>query len=150
MTGFDTDLLDELIERKLACLRQLEEVGEAQLHLVRHGGMTELLDVLGVKQRLLRDLQAIERSLGPFRNQDPDERRWPSPAARQRCAQHIDQCEVLLSHIVAREKESERELIRRRDQAAAQLEGTHRAQQARQAYAAQSPGRSGLDITWEG
>jgi len=51
MTGFDTDLLDELIERKLACLRQLEEVGEAQLHLVRHGGMPELLDVLGVKQR---------------------------------------------------------------------------------------------------
>ena len=44
--------------------------------------MSGLLDVLSAKHRPLGELRRIERALEPFRGEDPDERRWASPAER--------------------------------------------------------------------
>jgi hypothetical protein len=136
MTQLATDVLANLIRHKRLCLEHLRAVGEKQLALVRAGSMTELLDLLAAKQPLLLRLQAVERELDPFRSQDPDARRWRTPDARQRCAAELAQCEALLAQIVRREKESERELVRRRDETAAQLETINSAGHARQAYLA--------------
>jgi len=138
MTAHETDLLAELIGRKVDCLARLRDMGEKQLELVRADRITELLQVLGAKQRVLIELQRIERELTPFRDQAPDKRRWRTSEMRRECAQQLEECERLLGTIVAQEKESERELVRRRDDLAAQLQGIHLASQARGAYTAQS------------
>jgi hypothetical protein len=139
MTTFETDLLAELIRQKLDCLVQLHDVGRRQFELVQADRMTELLDVLAAKQHVLMELQRIESRLDPFRAQDPESRRWRSPDQRQKCARQVAECETLLARIVSQEKQSERELIRRRDDAAVRLQGAHLASQARGAYAEESP-----------
>jgi hypothetical protein len=134
MPALPTDLLAELIQRKHACLVELREMGRRQFETVVEGSITALLDVLAAKQRVLGALQAVERELDPFRGQDPHQRPWRSPEARQACAATLAQCEALLGEILAQEKQSERELVRRRDEAAARLRGIHAAGQARGAY----------------
>jgi hypothetical protein len=150
MAVYETDLLSRLIHQKLDCLTRLRDMGRKQLDLVREGSITELLDVLSVKQRVLLELQGIEKSLGPFRHQDPEQRRWRTPDARQRCAQDLRQCELLLGEIMAQEKQSENDLIRRRDETALQLQGVHRAAQARGAYVTMDRGtHNELDLSSE-
>lgn len=142
-----TDLLGDLIRRKHNCLLHLRDLGQRQLGLVRQGSMDELLDVLAAKQHLLVELQRIERGLDPFRKQDPEARSWRSPEDRQRCAEELARCDALLAEIMTQEKQSEQELIRRRDEAARRLQGAHTAAQARQAYAGDPPATAGLDLT---
>jgi hypothetical protein len=150
MTEYETDILAELIGRKLHCLTRLQDMGQKQLALVRDGDMTQLLDILAAKQRVLWELQRIERAMDPFRGQDPDQRRWRTPEKRKETAHVLQRCETLLDDIVTREKQSEHELLRRRDEAAARLEGTHSASRARGAYIPTGPTvNSQLDLSSE-
>ena len=146
----DTDILAALVGKKLACLAQLHALADRQLSLITAGKLGDLLRVLAAKQQLLADMQEIERKLAPFRGQEPRERRWRSPADRDRCAEQLDRCESLLADILRREKQGEVELKQRRDEAAVQLRGAHSAGQARQAYtsAHAAPG-VGLDLSSE-
>lgn len=145
-----TELLAELIQRKLDCLRTLLDLGRKQREAVRADRIGALLDVLAAKQPVILELQRIERELAPFRDQDPDQRRWPTPERRRQCARQVDECETLFREIVAQERESEQELTRRRDELSVQLQGMHRASQAHGAYAAQSRARvSQIDLTSE-
>jgi len=142
-----TDLLADLIARKHKCLLGLREMGHRQMELVRQGEISGLLDLLSAKQKAMAELQRIERGLDPFRGQDADARRWRTPEARSQCARHLAQCEALLAEIVDQEKQSESELVRRRDEVAARLEGAHAASQARGAYTtAPGPEGSRLDL----
>lgn len=136
MSALETDILGDLIGRKRSCLAQLRAIGERQLDLVRLGSMTDLLELLAVKQHVLLQLQQVERELDRFRGEDPEKRRWRSPEGRRECAAQWAECEALLAQIMAQERQSERELTRRRDEAAARLEEVHTASQARGAYLA--------------
>jgi hypothetical protein len=148
MSAHETDILARLAREKLACLTRLRDMGQKQFVLVRAGDMAELLDVLAAKQRVLWQLQRVERAMDPFRGQDPDQRRWRSSEERMQCGAILDQCERLLREIVTEERQSEHELLRRRDQAAAHLQGTHLASRARGAYLAEAPsGESQLDLS---
>jgi hypothetical protein len=134
MAEFETDTLAELIRSKHDCLVRLRDLGRKQLELIERGEMTALLDLLAAKQRPLDELRRIERALDPFRHQRAAERRWHSPEQRRRCSAELEECETLLGEIVRQEKRGEEALIRRRDEAARQLEGAHFAGRARQAY----------------
>ncbi len=136
MTALETDILVQLIRAKHACLVQLRDIGRRQLELIEAGNLTGLLDLLSAKQRPLLELQRAERAIGPFRSQDPERRRWQSPEVRAACAKQLEDCDQLLREIIAQDKQSEATLSRRRDQAAAQLQGMHAAGQARGAYTA--------------
>jgi hypothetical protein len=151
MTRLETDLLAELIERKHECLVRLRDIGRKQFELVSEGSITGVLDVLSAKQDVIARLHSIERALDPFRDQEPDSRRWSSPERRRRCGEWIERCETLLAEILAQEKQSEEELVRRRDATALQLQAVHRAGQARGAYTAPAA-RQGhhLDLSSEG
>jgi hypothetical protein len=129
-----TDILKDLVRVKRECLLQLRDMGRKQLALIDDGNMTSLMDVLAAKQRPLVTLQRIERALDPFRRQDPERRAWRSAGDRALCAEQLKQCETLLAEIVSQEKCCEVALIRRRDEAAAQLQGAHLAGHARHAY----------------
>jgi len=96
--------------------------------------MTQLLRLLAAKQRLLAAVQSVERHLEPFRNENPDERVWISPAHRRRCAETVAVCEELLRGIVEQERQSEIQMQRRREEAAMQLQGVHSAAEIRDAY----------------
>ena len=147
----NVDLLSELIGRKHECLRQLRDMGARQMELVRAGTITELLDVLSAKQRVLNQAQRIERQLDPFRNQDAAARRWHTEEQRRQCARQLDECEAFLSQIVDQEKQSQYELVLRRDQAADQLQGVHQADRARAAYVRRLDGGTGqIDLSAEG
>jgi hypothetical protein len=138
MADYETDILKDLIRIKRECLLQLRDMGRKQLALIDEGNMTSLMDLLAAKQRPLFTLQRIEKALDPFRNQDPETRIWRSAGDRTHCAEHVQECETLLAEIVSHEKCCEIALIRRRDEAAAQLQGAHLAGYARHAYLPES------------
>lgn len=145
--NYETDILKDLIRVKRECLLQLREMGRKQLALIEEGNMTSLMDILAAKQRPLVTLQRIERTLDPFRNQDPEKRVWRSADDRAQCAEHLQQCENLLAEIVSQEKCCEVALIQRRDEAAARLQGAHLAGYARHAYLPEADTRlSQLDL----
>ena len=122
---FETDLLAELIGKKLAVLEQLRDLSRRQSDLISDGDIQRLLAVLSAKQTLLTELQKLQKQLEPFRKQDPETRRWRSPADRERCRQVAERCEALLGEIMLVEKQSESEMARRRDDAVARLHGVH-------------------------
>ena len=134
----ETDLLADMIGQKYECLVGLRDMGRRQWELIQAGEITRLLDLLSAKQGAMAELQRIERALDPFRSQLPDARRWRTSETRRQCAEQLATCEGLLREIVEQEKQSESELVRRRDEAAARLQGAHAASQARGAYHAAS------------
>ena len=144
----ETDLLAEMIDKKHDVLAALRELSRRQAEIISEGDFTKLLSVLAAKQKLLDELQAIERLLDPFREQDPDHRVWRSAADRERCRQAAQRCEALLREILVVEKRGEADLVYRRDQAAAKLHGVHVASEARTAYTNVSEPTFGkLDLT---
>ncbi len=134
MDDFPTDHLYEFLRAKRSCLTQLRDLSHRQMELIDGGDMTRLLDLLVVKQRMIEQLQRIERALDPFRGDPPEARRWRSAEVKQRCADEAEQCELLLAEVMNREKQGEALLTRRRDEVAHRLQGAHRAAQARQSY----------------
>ncbi len=147
MPTLETDILFDLVCSKRTCLEQLRAMGLRQMELVESDRMTALLDLLAHKQQTLLELQQIERELNPFRDQAPEARRWRSEEARRRCADALQACETLLTEIIDRERASEQALVHRRDHAAAQLQGMHRAGQARASYTSPQAGTvSQLDL----
>ena len=150
MTALDTDVLAGLINRKHDCLVQIHELGQRQDALIASEDVAQLLKLLAAKQRLLSELQQIEKALNPFRNQAPDTRTWRSRELRDHCATLLRRCEALLAEIVTKENEAETHLRRRRDEAAARLQGHHHASRARGAYSAQGRSETGrLDLSSE-
>ncbi len=147
---FETDLLVELIGKKLGILEQLRDLSRRQSDLISDGDIQRLLAVLSAKQTLLAELQKIQKRLEPYRKQDPDTRTWRSPDDRERCRQLAERCEALLGEIMLVEKQSESEMARRRDDAIARLQGAHSSAQATRAYV-NSPGprNSTLDLSSE-
>jgi hypothetical protein len=146
----DTKLLAELIRHKHELLVKLRDLSRRQIALVGAGDMTGLLAALSAKQSLLEDLQQVERRLDPYREQDPESRKWGSIQARRACQETAQSCAALLSEIMLLERHSENDLVLRRDAAARQLAGAHSADQARHAYAKGLSGRGQLDLTSEG
>jgi hypothetical protein len=146
----ETDLLAELVDRRHAVLLALRDLTRRQFAHAGAGETTALLGVLASKQSLLEELQATDRRLDPYREQDPEARRWRTPDDRRRCQQAAAGCTALLSEIVLLEERSAADLVRRRDQAAERLQGVHAADTARAAYARPtSTGRSQFDISSE-
>lgn len=151
MTSLDTDILSELIERKHGLLVQLRDLGRRQLQLIEANDLTQLLKLLASKQKLLTELQGVERHLDPFRLQDPEARVWRAAEDRDRCAQLAAQCEAVRADIVQTEKASETRLTFRRDEAASRLQGVHQASQIRHAYAQPIEyARNQLDLSSDG
>ena len=70
----ETDQLSGWMDRKQGLLSQLRQLAHRQVESVKQADMSHLLGLLAAKQRLLQELQEIERRLDPFRDQDPQSR----------------------------------------------------------------------------
>jgi flagellar biosynthesis/type III secretory pathway chaperone len=132
--SLDTAKLTKLLADKCQLLTQLRQLGARQFQSIDTADLSQLLNLLAAKQRLIGGLQTIEQQLNPYREQSPDEREWASPADRHQCAQLAETCQQLLAEVVEIEKQSEHCLVLRRDEAATRLQAAHFASQARQAY----------------
>lgn len=129
-----TERLAELIARKHQVLVQLHELGRRQGELIETGDTTLLLRLLSVKQTLIGALQESETALGPYRDENPDDRVWASAEHRERCAAQAAACNELLREIVSMEQHGADSISERRDQIANQLQEVHHAAQVRGAY----------------
>ncbi|HEY2762347.1 MAG TPA: hypothetical protein VGI75_16425 [Pirellulales bacterium] len=139
MTSLDTNTLLQLFARKCELLMQLRQFGVRQYELIDTSDMNRLLSLLSAKQKLLGEIQNIERQLDPFRHESPESRVWASDEQRRQCAQLAEACQRLLAEVMETEKHGELQLILRRDEAATRLQGVHQAIHARAAYIQPNP-----------
>ncbi len=130
-----TARLAGLIGAKLKILELLDQLARRQLFLIEEGSIADLMKLLAAKQTVLGQLQTIERQLDPFRAEDPESRPWPTPADRLRCQEQAHRCDHLLTEAVRLEKQGEAKMLRRRDAAAAVLQGVSAAVDVQAAYA---------------
>lgn len=143
----ETENLAGLIDKKYEVLSLLRQLARAQVNIVRDGNMTRLMKLLATKQDLLNQLQSVEREIDPFRNQDPESRRWHSPERRQQVRDMTTRCDSLLNEIMLVERQCEGEMVVRRDAAATRLQGIHSVTQATDAYLSNGPASSQLDLS---
>jgi hypothetical protein len=142
----ETARLAALIAAKLKVLEILTRLSRRQLELIDAGDTPALLKLLTGKESVLAQLQTLERQLDPFRGQDPQERRWPSPQARSACQQDADRANALLAEAMDLERRAEAAMAARRDAAAAALSAAHVAADARTAYATPLFGATSLQV----
>jgi hypothetical protein len=131
-----TQSLANLVRQKRRLLEQLVSLGRRQGELIDAGEAAGLLQLLGGKQQLITGLQVLERGLDAFRGEDPDARRWASPAQRAACKADADACNELLAEVIATEQAHERLMSDRRDELGKRL---HQAQSAHAASSAYKP-----------
>jgi hypothetical protein len=129
-----TEQLALLVRRKADLLVLLKQFTEKQLGVIAGEDTALLLKLLAGKQSLVDQLQAVERELAPFREQDPEQRMWRTPEDRRQCQQLAATCETLIQEILELDRRGEGELVRRRDAAAEQLQGLHTTAHAHRAY----------------
>jgi hypothetical protein len=134
MSELSTTRLAELVAKRRRCLEQLRDLGRRQTDLIVAGNMTDLMRLFSAKQQLITALQAMEKQLAPFQDEDPDARQWSAPEARARCATDADACRQLIAEVMALEQAGEKQMIVRRDEAASQLRTVAAAGRVREAY----------------
>lgn len=133
-TSPTTEALAQLVRQKRRLLEQLALLARRQGELIADGDSATLLQLLSGKQQLITGLQVVERGLDAFREEDPDHRVWPSPAARAACKADADACNALLAEVVATEEAHERLMCDRRDEIAQRLQQAQSAHAASAAY----------------
>ncbi|QDU93970.1 flagellar export chaperone FlgN [Lignipirellula cremea] len=146
----DTDRLAELIDAKREVLTRLRQFARRQVEVVAEEDLTRLFSLLAAKQTLVDELTRLETELNPFRNQQPEDRVWRSPEARDACRESVQSCEAIYRELLLLEKQGAADLSERRDHIARQLDGAHSAAKARRAYgheAATRPAVSAFDCT---
>ena len=139
-----TARLAALIRAKLQVLEILTRLSRRQLELIAGGDSGALVKLLTAKETVLAQLQAIERQLHPFRDEDPESRVWSSPAERAACQRDADRANALLAEALELERQAEAAMINRRDATAAALSAAQGAADARSAYAGSSPTVAGV------
>jgi flagellar biosynthesis/type III secretory pathway chaperone len=146
----DTARLAQLVTLKHDVLLHLRQLAQRQLDIVASEDVERLLGLLAEKQTLLAQLQRIERTLDPYRCEDPDRRTWAASEDRQRCQAVADRANQLLAEVLALEQQAEQRLLGQRNRAARELEDATHARAARQAYVgAANSSPAGLNLLSE-
>jgi len=136
MIELSTHTLADLMLKRRKCLAQLRDLGARQVQLIAGGEMSDLLRLVAAKQQLIVALQALEKQLAPFHQQDPERRAWESPEARARCAADGEACRQLIREVMAMEQDGEQQMTARRDDVANQLRSVTSGGRVREAYQA--------------
>lgn len=142
----NTDQLARLIDERCTALAELRVLAARQLEAVRQGDLSGLFPILAEKQAVIEVVAGLEGRLAPYRDEDPEQRPWPTAAERQACAAQWRKSKELLAAILTDERLAEVELTRRRSDVAEQLRGHHQSAEARRAYA-QAAGVDGRGAT---
>jgi hypothetical protein len=131
-----TDRLALLVSQRRRCLLQLRDLSGRQSALIDAGDMVGLMPLISAKSQLIEALRKIEQGLAPFQAQDPEQRAWPTAAAREACAADAEAGRALLQEVMAAERANERRMTDRRDEVAFQLQRLVDATHVRRSYEA--------------
>jgi hypothetical protein len=132
MTG--TEQLAALVTAKQHVLKVLVQLSQRQVEFISAGDMSSLIKLLAGKQTVMNQLQAIEREMTPFRDEDPETRLWSSPAQRMACQTRAQECNTLLGQAMQLEQQAEAAMLVRRNATAEALSAVQTASDARAAY----------------
>lgn len=137
MPDLSTTTLAALMSKRRKCLVQLRELALRQSQMIAAGETADLLRLISAKQQLIVAMQALEKELAPFGDEDPGLRVWASADVRLKCAQDADACRTLVQEVMAMEQEGERQMMVRRDAVEVQLRSVANAGRVRDAYMSQ-------------
>lgn len=150
---YSTERLAQLVHQKSALVRELHKLVSKQQQMIREQEV-DLIPLLAVKQRVLEALNGLDRTMDPFRQQDPDQRKWSSVEARSQCRDEAEQCEALFRQVLMIENDCTLALQKQQQKAREQLQGVALAGQASRAYqrsaSGMTPPASQMDFVSEG
>lgn len=151
--SFSTERLAQLVHQKATLVRELHKLVSKQQQMIREQEV-DLIPLLAVKQRVLEALNDVDRTMDPFRQQDPEQRRWVSLEARAHCRDEAEQCEALFRQVLMIENDCTLTLQKQQQKTREQLQGVALSGQASRAYqrsaGAMTPPASHLDFVSEG
>lgn len=142
--------LSDLIAERHQILSRLLALGNQQVEAIAGGRMSELMRLLSEKQSPLQRLAEISKKLRATSEDDPAERLWPSPEARQQCRANQEACEQMHVELLAIEAHCETALNQCRDRVQDQLNQLDASRQAaiQYAHSQTTPSRGGrLDLS---
>jgi hypothetical protein len=99
----------ELLKKKEEMLQRLLPVSQRQLELVRRENVSDLLQHLGQKSKLLDELEALEKQLVPFKEIPVEQRTWKNETERSTAQTALEHCNELLKQIITLETQSTEE-----------------------------------------
>ena len=126
------------MQSRASLLEQMLRISEKQWNIAQSGDVTFLLEILARKQRAFEMFEELERQLDPYRNIEPQDRRWDCEQDRLDCDAANRHCKKLLEDILALDTQSEAELARQKDEAHRQLQVIDTSGKAATAYARQN------------
>jgi hypothetical protein len=142
------DLVISALERQVECYQRLAKLGEVQHEHVQHSATDQLLKVLGMRQEVLDQIVALERTLASAKKQWGQYLAGLEAAARARAEELLAQTRGLLEHITAADRNDALVLQQRKLTVGRQLGQTAAARQVNRSYraAAYGPGRTNMDV----
>ena len=113
----DSEHLFQLVGQKLERLEQLHACSANQMQYVDADDMGAILEILAAKQRLLIEIEGIDRQIAQYHVDDPEDRVWPSQEMREQCRERISQCDRLVRETLECDRLAEQRLTENRDAA---------------------------------
>ena len=104
--------LTQILESQVSVLEQMLLISEKQLHIVQLEDMTLLLQLLGRKDKMCEAFKELERQLEPYKNIEPQDRKWESEQERLACDAVVRRRRELRDAILELDRQSETELAR--------------------------------------
>ena len=140
-----TEKLYEVMESKLRLLTELHSLAIQQSDLVSGQELSELMSLLGRKQRLMDTLMEIQVDLVPYASEDPEERIWRSEERRRECQAVKTRCDRLVGELLVMENRAIDNMALQREVVASQLQQVTDASRLSRAYESSSGGEFQAD-----
>ncbi|MCL2118401.1 MAG: hypothetical protein FWH27_08255 [Planctomycetaceae bacterium] len=118
----DSEHLFQLVGQKLERLEQLHTCSGNQMQYVIADEMGAILEILAAKQRLLLEIEGIDRQIAQYHVDDPEDRVWPSREMREQCRERISRCDLLVRETLEFDRLVEQCLTEKKDAAKQQLQ----------------------------
>ncbi len=128
-----TARLATLVSQKRKLVFELHKLVIKQRQMV-DAAEVDFIPLLAIKQKVLEALNAVDRCMDPFRQQDPDRRLWTSPENREACRTQADQCEAVFRDVLEIENYCAQTMRRQQSMIQEQLQGSVTANHATRAY----------------
>ena len=149
----DSEHLFHLVGQKLQLLEQLHACSGNQMQYIETDRMEAILEILAVRQRLLIEIEGIDRQIANYHVDDPEERVWPTPEMREQCREKISHCDRLVRETLEYDRIATERLTEKQSAAKQQLQqftdtahaqGAYRQHKSRSATTGTGPHRVDL------
>ena len=118
----DSEHLFQLVGQKLERLEQLHAWSGNQMQYVETEDMGAILEILAARQRLLIEIEGIDRQIAGYHVDDPEERVWPTRKMREQCRERISQCDRLVRETLEHDRIAAERLTEKKSAAKQQLQ----------------------------